>query len=273
MTFAKMVCRAGKCFRLSKFLPLVLVVLLAGETRARADDLTVMTSGAFSAALGKLSAAYQKKTGVVLTVVQGPSMGADPTAIPARLARGEKADIVILARDALDQLADKGLVVPDSKADLAISRIAMAVKEGAPVPDISTIASFKRTLTAAKSIAYSDSASGVYIKSELWKKLDLESELAPKSRMIQATPVGEIVARGEADIGFQQMSELLPVKGIHIVGLIPESVQKETRFAAGEVAGAQHGAEAKKLLSFLTSPEAFPIIRASGLTPPQDRKH
>jgi molybdate transport system substrate-binding protein len=91
--------------------------------------------------------------------------------------------------------------------------------------------------------------------------------------MIQATPVGEIIARGEADIGFQQMSELLPVAGIHIVGLIPESVQKETRFAAGEFAGAQHGSGAKKLLSFLTSPEVFSIIRASGLTPPQDRNH
>jgi molybdate transport system substrate-binding protein len=260
--------------RVARFAPLRLLLLaliasMAAQRPAGAETLTVMTSGAFRAALDKLSVAYEKKTGNAVVIVQGPSMGTDPAAIPARLTRGEKADIVILARSALDQLAADGFVTAADETDLGVSEIAMAVKTGARVPDIATVASFKRTLLSATSIAYSDSASGVYIKTELWKKLGLENQLAPKSRMIQATPVGEIVAKGEAQIGFQQMSELLPVKDIHIVGLIPEALQKATIFSAGRLVHAQHPAEARKLVSFLASPEVFGVIRASGMEPAQ----
>ena len=166
-------------------------------------------------------------------------MGADPTAIPARLERGERADVVIMALSALDKLVAAGRVRTDGVTDLGLSRIAMAVKAGAPKPDIGTVTAFKRTLLAAKSIAYSDSASAAcYLSTVLFKRLGVEKAVAAKSKMIQATPVGLNVARGEYEIGFQQLSELKPVPGIDIVGLIPESLQTVTPFSAGVTAAA-----------------------------------
>ena len=109
------------------------------------------------------------------------------------------------------------------------------MKAGAPRPDISTVEGLKRALLAAKSIAYSDSASGVYIQNEMFKRLGIEDQVKGKARMIPAIPVGEVVARGEAEIGFQQISELKPIKGIDLVGPLPPQVQQYTVFSAGVV--------------------------------------
>jgi molybdate transport system substrate-binding protein len=194
-------------------------------------------------------------------------MGSTPQAIPARLARREKADVVILAREALDRLAASGQVDPGSVTDLVRSRIAVAVRVGAPTPDISSVDALKRTLLAARSVAYSDSASGVYLSTQLFPRLGISEQMAGKARMIAATPVGEIVARGEAEIGFQQLSELKPVHGITIVGFIPEEVQKVTRFSAGMVTYSTRRAEAARLIAFLASPRAYREIRQAGLEP------
>ena len=192
-------------------------------------------------------------------------MGKAPEAIPNRLARGEKADVVIMVGYALDDLIKQGKVDPASRVELADSRIGLVVREGAPKPDISSVDGLKKTLLDAKSVAYSDSASGVYIEEQLFKRLGIEDQLKPKSKMIPKIPVGSVVATGDYQLGFQQVSELLPVPGVSFVAKIPESVQSVTRFAAGIPVGAQHPAQAKALLDYLASTAAQPDVKATGL--------
>lgn len=242
-------------------------LLMIAGIHAHAQDLTVMSSGGFAPAYKALAPQFEKSTGTHLVSVWGPSMGTTPGAIPMRLARGEQADVVIMARSELDVLVQKGLIVPRSQVDLVRSRIGMAVRAGAAVPDIRTVKSFRNALLAAHSIAYSDSASGVYIANELYKKMGLEKELAPKSRQIPATPVALSVARGDVEIGFQQMSELKPIAGITIVGPIPDELQKVTVFAAGIVATSKHQRQAQKLIRFLSSTASCPVIAQSALEP------
>jgi molybdate transport system substrate-binding protein len=234
---------------------------------ARADEIHVMVSGGFTAAYKVLIPRWEKATGHKVTTVYGASMGATPTAIPNRLARGEPADIVILARTSLDRLVKDGKVIDHSQVDLVRSRIGMAVKAGAKQPDISTEARFRQVLLDAKSIAYSDSASGVYISTEMFGKLGIVDQVAAKGKMIPGTPVGESVARSESEIGFQQISELLPVAGITIVGAIPESVQMVTTFSAGLSTTSVARAAARQLVAYLSSKQAWQTIRLSGLDP------
>jgi molybdate transport system substrate-binding protein len=143
----------------------------------------------------------------------------------------------------------------------------MAVRAGAPKPDISSVDAFKRALLEAKSIAYSDSASGVYVSTELFQRLGIADQVVGKSKMIPAEPVGAVVARGEAEIGLQQASELLPVPGIDYVGPLPAELQKITVFSAGVAAGAKEPDAARALISCLASPAATAAIKKSGLEP------
>jgi len=235
------------------------------STLAQAEELHVMTSGGFTAAYKILGPKFAASTGNTLDTALGPSMGKAPEAIPNRLARGEKADVVIMVGYALDELIKQGKVDPASRVELADSRIGLVVREGAPKPDISSIDGLKKTLLEARSVAYSDSASGVYIEDQLFKRLGIEDQLKAKSKMIPKIPVGSVVATGDYQLGFQQVSELLPVPGVSFVAKIPESVQSVTRFAAGIPVGAQHPAEAKALLDYLASSAAQPDVNATGL--------
>lgn len=246
---------------------LILLVFLHLAPPARADEVRVMVSGGFTAAYRILVTEWQKTTGHTVTTVGGASMGAAPTSIPNRLARGEPADIVILAREALDGLVANGTVVAGSAVDLVRSRIGMAVKAGTRTVDISTEQRFRRVLLDARSIAYSESASGIYISSEMFKKMGVEQQVTGKSKMISGMPVGEAVAKGDAEIGFQQISELLPVPGITIVGPIPDAVQRMTIFSAGIAASARAPAAARSLVAYLASSNAWPTIRLTGLEP------
>jgi len=241
------------------------IVLVASP--AHADEIHVMVSGGFTAAYKVLAAEWEKTTGHRVATVYGASMGETATSIPNRLARGEPADVVILARSALDRLADAGKVVADSRTDLVRSRIGMAVKAGARTPDISTEARFRQVLLDARSIAYSDSDSGVYISTELFKKLGIASQVAGKTTMVPGTPVGERVAAGAAEVGFQQISELLPVPGIAVIGPIPDSVQLVTTFSAGLATTARSPATARQFIAYLSSASAHAVIRAAGLDP------
>jgi molybdate transport system substrate-binding protein len=196
-------------------------------------------------------------------------MGTTHNAIPVRLDRGEALDVVILAAPALDDLVRQGKVRAGTRVDLVQSKIALAVRAGAPHPDIGTLEAFKRTVLAAKSIAYSDSASGVYLATELFPKLGVWEQIKSKSKKIEADPVGGVVATGEFEIGFQQISELRPVKGIDIVGELPPGAQRVTIFAAGIPATANHPEAAKALIRWLASPAAYGAITKSGLEPAQ----
>jgi molybdate transport system substrate-binding protein len=246
---------------------LSLAVLLLFTGYAAADTVRVVSSGGFAAAYKTLAPEFEHQSGDTLEAGWGPSMGDTHDAVPARLARGEPIDVLIMVGWALDDLIKKGKVDPDSRTDLAFSGIGVVVKAGAPKPDISSVDALRRALLSAKSIAYSDSASGVYIQNEMFRKLGIEDQIKGKARMIPAEPVGAVVARGEAEIGFQQISELKPIKGITLVGPLPADVQKVTMFSAGIVVGAKDPAAAKALIDFLTSPAASPAIRDSGMEP------
>ncbi|WP_028217384.1 substrate-binding domain-containing protein [Paraburkholderia oxyphila] len=247
------------------------VVLLCVATlvshAALAAELRVMTSGGFTAAYKQLGAKFTAATGNTLETILGPSMGTTPQAIPNRLDNGESADVVIMVGYALDDLIKRGKVVASSRVELADSRIGMVVRSGASKPDISTVDALRQTLLNAKSVAYSDSASGVYIERQLFSKLGIENQMKGKAKMIPRIPVASVVASGEYQIGFQQVSELLPVAGATFVGKIPESVQSVTRYAAGIPVNAPHPAEAKQLLDYLSSPDAQAVIESTGLDP------
>ncbi|MGA7073792.1 extracellular solute-binding protein [Bradyrhizobium sp.] len=240
-------------------------LLLAGTVQAA--DIHVMISGGFSAAYNALVPEFEKATGNKVVTAYGPSMGTTVNAIPVRLGRGEPADVLILVGYALDDLIKHGKAVPDSRVDLVNSRIGVAVKAGSPKPDISSADAVKRALLAAKSVAYSDSASGVYVSTEMFDKLGIAAEMKDKAKKIPATPVAEIVAKGEAELGLQQISELKPVHGIDIVGPLPDSLQKVTVFSAGIATGSKEPEAGKALIKFLASPAARETIINSGLEP------
>jgi molybdate transport system substrate-binding protein len=242
---------------------------------ASAADVQVMISSGFHGAYSELAPAFERASGHHLITIRGPSMGDSPEAIPARLARGESADVVILDGGAADELAKRGLVRIESKVELARSLIGMVVREGAAKPDIGSVAAFRNTLLAAKSIAYSDSGSGTYLSTTLFQKLGIADEIAGKSRKVRGPPSGEpvaaVVARGEAEIGFQQVAELIHVPGITFVGALPPEVQPMFSFA-GVLTRTAHEAEAARaLLIFLSSREAAPAITKAGLMPLSDR--
>ena len=227
-----------------------------------------MISGAFSAPFLDVIPGFEGASKYKIVTISGASMGGAPDSIPVRLERGEPADVVIMAAAALDDLITQRKVVAGSRVDLVRSSIGMAVRAGTPKPDISSVDALRRTLLAAKSIAYSASASGVYISTELFPRLGIADQVRDKSRRIESERVGAVVARGDAEIGFQQISELLPIAGIDYVGPLPAEVQRVTIFSAGVAAGSTRRDAARALIDFLASPRVTPAIRKSGLERP-----
>ncbi|WP_248806534.1 substrate-binding domain-containing protein [Pseudomonas sp. MWU13-2100] len=239
--------------------------LTLASLATQAEEIRVMTSGGFTAAYKLLGPKFAADSGNTLDTILGPSMGKAPEAIPNRLERGEKADVLIMVGYALDELIKQGKVLPGSRVELADSRIGLVVRAGSAQPTIGTEQELKDTLLKAKSVAYSDSASGVYIQDQLFRRLGIETQLKPKATMVPKIPVASVVANGDYQLGFQQVSELLPVPGVTYVGKIPESVQSVTRFAAGIPVGAEHPAQAKALLDYLAAPAAQATVKATGL--------
>ena len=245
------------------------VLLIAGA--ASAADVHVMISAGFYAVYAELGPAFERASGHRLVTTRGPSMGDSPEAIPARLARGETADVVILDGGSADDLGRRGLVRAASKVELARSLIGMAVRAGAAKPDIGSVEAFRSTLLAAKSVAYSDSGSGTYLSTTLFPKLGVADQMAGKSRKVRGPPSGEpvaaVVARGEAEIGFQQVSELIHVPGVTFVGAIPAELQPGFSFAGALTSNARQPDAGSALVRFLASPAAAPAILKAGLTP------
>lgn len=245
-------------------------LLLTGRV-ASAAELQVMISGGFYQVYSALGPGFERETGHHLKATRGPSIGDSPEAIPTRLARGESADVVIMDGGAVDELGKQGLIHPDSKIDLARSLIGMVVREGAARPDISSVAALKKTLLAAKSIAYSDSGSGTYLSTVLFPKLGVAEEIASKMRKVRGPPSGEpvaaVVARGEAEIGFHQVAELIRIPGVSFVGTIPDEVQPPTFFSGALTIKVREAAAGTALLRYLSSPAAVPVITKAGLIP------
>jgi molybdate transport system substrate-binding protein len=245
---------------------LIVACALFFASSAYAGDLKVMTSGAFTAPYLELGPRFERAAKEKLVTLT-TTMGVGVDSIPNRIARGEAVDVVIVAAASLDALIREGRVVAGSKVDLARSDIGMAVRAGASKPDISSVEAFRRTLLQAKSIAYSASVSGDYLVTELVQRLGIADQVLPKSRRVVGERVGAVVARGEAEIGFQQISELLPVPGIDFVGPLPSAIQRTTVFSAGVAAKAENPDAARAFIRFLASPDAADAIRKSGLGP------
>lgn len=240
---------------------------LGSSLSAWAADIRVVTSGGFSAAYDVLVPLYEQATGHKVITTRGASIGNAPDSIPSRMARGEQFDVVILADAGLEAQVKQGKVEPGSRVDLARSVIGLSVRKGFPKPDISTVAAFRQALLDAKSIAYSASASGTYLSNELFPRLGVAEQMQKTAKKIYSERVGAVVARGEADLGFQQVSELLPFAELDFVGPIPEEVQQTIFFSAGIATGAKAPEAARHLVRFLASAAAAPIVKRTGMDP------
>lgn len=229
------------------------------------NEFRVMTSGAFTAAYKSLIPQLEQLTGKTIVTVT-TSIGTGDISIPNRLKRGEVADIVIVADGVLRQFIADGTVLADHATVIARSLMGFAVRAGAPDPKIRTADDLRAALLAAKGIGYSASESGKYYTTELVQRLGIADQVLPKSRLIGGGErVGTVIARGELDFGFQQMSELLPVPGIAHVTPLPPELQKASNFTAGIGANSPDPDCAGRVIAFLASAGARPAITASGL--------
>ena len=244
----------------------------AGDAQVAADadallEVRVVTSGGLAAAYDQLAPRFQDAAGISLVTAYGASGGGASDSIPARLERREPFDVLIMSQAGLLALIDRGLVQADTRVDLATSGIGVAVREGAPLPDVSTPEAFARALLAAESIGYSASVSGTYLSTELLPRIGLWEQLEPKSRRIESERVAAVVARGEVEIGFQQVSEILSIEGAAFAGPVPAAYQLVTTFSAGIMTQARNPAGAQRLIDFLSSTEAVATVAESGLEP------
>lgn len=250
--------------------PVFLAALLSTST-VMAADIRVMISAGLYEAYSELAPVFEQETGHHLITVRGPSLGDSPEAIPNRLQNGEPADALIMIGASVDNLISRGLVREDSKVNLARSEIGMVVHAGAAKPDISSVEAFTRTLIEAESLAWSDSASGIYLSTRLFPRLGIAGQLSGKGRSVRGPPSGEpvaaVVARGEAEIGFQQVSELIHETGVTFVGTIPSELQPDTFYSGAIPVSAAQPESAGELIRFLASDRAAAAISNAGLTP------
>ena len=238
----------------------------ASSQAASAADITVVSGGAFKQVLTALIAQYEKETGnkvaaTYQTVGQHLALIRDGK---------ETFDVAILTPEAIDGLAKDGKVVPGSRADLAKVGVGVVVKAGSPLPDISTDEAFKRALLAAKSVAYIDpkagGSSGIYVDG-LLERLGIADQVRAKAVLVHGGAVADHIADGEAEIGVHQISEILPVAGVTLVGPLPADIQNFTIYAAGVGTAAKDAAAARGFVQFLAGPHALPIIKAKGMQP------
>lgn len=226
-------------------------------------QLTVMTSGGFATPLKAALPDFEKATGISVTVVLGKSQGSDPATIGAQLRRGVSADVVILSREGLNDLIADKRIVPKSDIDIAKTPLGMAVKAGAPKPDISTVEAFKATLLHAKSITYPSSTTGIYMATKLFPQLGIAGALAAKSSNVGVAAV----AKGDTELAIQPVSELLHVPGTAFVGTLPKQIQYISVFSAAVVQASGRQDQARQLIGFLASQKAGAAIRDSGMEP------
>lgn len=238
---------------------------IGGVHDAAAAEIKVLTAGAFKQVLMALIPEFEKQTGHKVTV-DNATVGA----LTKRFEGGEAFDVAVMTPKAVDDLAGKGRFVAGSRQNLARVGVGVVVKEGAPKPDISSVDAFKKALLAAKSVAYIDPAaggsSGIYV-SGLLDKLGIAGEVKPKAKLIHGGAVAEHIANGEAELGIHQISEILPVKGITLVGPLPAEIQNYTSYAAGLGANAKETEAAKALIKALSGPAAAAVLKSKGMEP------
>jgi len=229
---------------------------------ANAAEIKVLSTQATEEAYRELVPQFEKASGHKVATTFTGTLGA-----MKRLADGETYDLLIMSSSSIDELIKSGKIVRGSRVDFAKSGVGVAVRKGAPKPDISSTEALKKTLLAAKSIGYSTGPSGNYIVS-LFEKMGIGDQVKPK---LKQTPtgvfVGSIIASGDVEIGFQQVSELMHFAGIDYLGPLPADVQYITIFSSGVDAGAKQEDAAKALVKFITAPAAAAVIKKHGLEP------
>jgi molybdate transport system substrate-binding protein len=231
-----------------------------------ATEIRVISGGAFQQVLSALVAQYEKESGNRVDVTYR-TVGQHLKLIASG---AQTFDVAVLTPAAIDDLAREGKVVTGSRADLAKTGVGVAVKAGAPLPDIRTLDAFKRTLLAAASVAYIDPAaggsSGIYV-AKLLERLGIAKEVNAKAVLVQGGAVADHIADGEAEIGIHQISEILPVKGVTLVGPLPAEIQNYTVYSAGVATAAKDRDAASGLVKFLSGQHALPIIESKGMQP------
>jgi molybdate transport system substrate-binding protein len=245
-------------------LGLAIVLMAAGEPRgAAAAEIKVLTAGAFKQVLVALVPDFEKQTGHKV-IVENETVGA----LTKRIEGGEAFDVAVLTPGAVNNLTEKGKFVAGSRANLARVGVGVMVRAGAPAPDISSVEAFKRALIAAKSVAYIDPASGgssgIYV-SGLLDKLGIADQVKPKAKLKQGGYVADLIVKGEAELGIHQISEIVPVKEVTLVGPLPAEIQNYTVYAAGLGANAKDGEAAKALIKALTGPAAADVLKSKGM--------
>lgn len=229
-------------------------------------QMKVLISGGFSGAYEKLLPEFERSSGIKVTTGSGASQGDGPQTIGAQLARGEKADVVILSREGLDGLIAAGRIAAGTDVDLATVGIGAAVRAGAARPDVSTVEGVKQTLLKARVVAIPASTSGIWLVKELFPRLGIAETIN-----VKVTPRGTgataMVAAGEADLGVLPVSEVLHAKGVELAGVFPMEIQFIQTFSAAVVAGSSEPEAGKRLIEFLTSARAAEAIKGAGLEP------
>ena len=238
---------------------------IATGTVADAAEVKVLTSVALTSALDELAPQFERATGNKLTI--GYSLIAD---IRKRILEGESADVIILSRPVLDELQKQDKIAAGTITNIAGTAVSVAARAGAPKPDMSSVDAFKRSLLAAKSIVYADpakgGASGVYFARVL-DRLGIAEQMKPKTILVPGAQAAEVVAKGEAELGVAQASEIVPVAGAQLVGPLPGEYASVTVFSAGVGAGTKAPEAAKSLIQFLTGPTAAPLFKSKGFEP------
>jgi molybdate transport system substrate-binding protein len=236
------------------------VLLFAGA--ATAAEIKVLSSNAIKEAYLELVPGFERATEHKVATTW-----AGTVEIMKRMQAGETFDLIIMAGPSLDELVKLGKIVPGSRVDLVKSGVGVAVRAGAPKPDISSSDAVKKAVLAARSIGFTTGPSGVYLAG-LFQRMGIADEIKPKLKQVPpGVPVGTIIASGEAEIGFQQVSELIHVAGIDYLGPLPADIQRITVFSGGIHTGAKQADAAKGLVKFLTAPAAVPVIKKHGLEP------
>jgi molybdate transport system substrate-binding protein len=224
------------------------------------STITVLSGGAMQGLLADVIPLFEGASGTKVAVRFGLT-----SALRNEIAGGVNFDIALLPRPEIEALTQAGKIAPGTAADITRSAIGVAVRAGAPKPDIGTVDAFKRTLRQAQSITYSDGPSGAYIGS-LLERLSLAAEMKPKTKLTTG-PVAELVAKGEAEIGLQQIVAILPIKGAQLAGPLPDELQNVIIYAAGISARARDEAAASAFVAFMATSGVARIIRAKGMEP------
>jgi molybdate transport system substrate-binding protein len=227
---------------------------------AMAVPLKILSGGAMRPLMAEVVPLFERASGARVEIEFRLT-----SVLRKEIAEGLAFEIAILPRPELDELVGISKIAPASAVDVARSAVGLAVRAGAARPDIGTVASFKRALQEARSIAYSDGPSGAYIAA-LLQRLGLDEEMKPKTKLT-GRPVAELVAEGTAEVGMQQIVAILPVKGAELVGPLPSELQNVIVYAAGISTAAQKVSTARSFIEFLRSPEAVPLMLAKGLEP------